>query len=180
MLSIYSQPVTAVYTIRRATTADAGIVARIWHTAWEESHVGHVPVELLQFRKAEHFLSRTHERIPHMWVSEDAAGVVGFVAIKGDELEQLFVDRPARGGGVAVLLLRKGEDEIRRAGHTLAWLAVLAGNGRARRFYERCGWRAARPFTYMAETAAGPFAVPSHRYEIDLEPEGAIGVRPSS
>jgi hypothetical protein len=30
------------------------------------------------------------------------------------------------------------------------------------------GWRDAGPFVYMAETEDGPFAVPSHRYEIDL------------
>jgi GNAT superfamily N-acetyltransferase len=103
-----------------------------------------------------------------MWVAESHGQVVGFVVVKGDEIEQLFVDRTARGTGVAATLLRQGEREIRRAGHRQAWLAVVAGNQRARSFYSRLGWRDAGPFTYMAETAAGPFAVPSHRYEIDL------------
>jgi hypothetical protein len=52
--------------------------------------------------------------------------------------------------------------------HTRAWLAVVAGNARARAFYERHGWRDAGPFIYHAETEAGAFPVPSHRYEIDL------------
>lgn len=162
------------YTIRLATAADTDRIARIWHIGWEDGHIGHVPTELLQFRKAEHFLPRVHERIPHTWVAEDAGGIAGFVTVKDDEIEQLFVDRPARGSGVAEMLLRKGEDEIRRAGYARAWLAVVAGNRRARRFYERCGWRDAGAFTYMAETAAGPFAVPSWRYDIQLEPPPRI------
>ncbi len=155
-------------TIRRATDADAASVARIWHTGWEDGHLGHVPRELLPFRTPEHFVARTPERIHHTWVAEGGSGVVGFVVVRHDEVEQLFVDRPARGSGVATMLLRKGEDEIRRAGHRRAWLAVVGGNRRARRFYERCGWRDTGAFTYMAETAAGPLAVPSCRYEIDL------------
>jgi len=78
------------------------------------------------------------------------------------------VDRTARGTGVAAQLLRRGEDEVRGNGHSRAWLAVVAGNARARAFYERHGWRDAGPFTYQAETAAGTFPVPSHRYEIAL------------
>ena len=103
-----------------------------------------------------------------MWVAESGSQIVGFVVIKDDEVEQLFVERAARGTGVAAMLLHKGEEEIRRAGYSRAWLAVVEGNTRARAFYARCGWRDCGPFTYNAETAAGAFPVPSHRYEIDF------------
>jgi len=104
-----------------------------------------------------------------MWVAASEEGrVLGFVVVKEDELEQVYVDRSARGSGVAAALLRQGEDEVRRAGHTRAWLAVVAGNARARAFYARQGWRDAGPFIYHAETAEGTFPVPSHRYEVDL------------
>jgi hypothetical protein len=66
------------------------------------------------------------------------------------------------------MLLRKAEDEIRGAGHRRAWLAVVAGNQRARSFYSRLGWRDSGPMSYVAETEAGPFVVPTHRYEVDL------------
>ena len=46
-----------------------------------------------------------------------------------------------------------------------AWLAVAAGNARARRFYERSGWRDAGAFDYAAEIAGGTIAVPCRRYE---------------
>ena len=103
-----------------------------------------------------------------MWVAESRGQPVGFVVVKGDEVEQIYVDRTARGTGVAARLLRMAEAEIRRAGHRHAWLAVVAGNQRARAFYARLGWRDAGPFSYLAETEIGPLAVPSHRYEIDL------------
>jgi GNAT superfamily N-acetyltransferase len=157
------------YSIRKATTDDVGDVARIWHSGWNDGHLGHVPRELLPFRREEDFVSRVPDRLETMWVAESQGTVVGFVVVRVDEIEQLFVDRRARGTGVATVLLRTGESEIRKAGHRRAWLAVVAGNDRARAFYAREGWRDSGPFTYMAETEAGPFAVPSRRYEIDLE-----------
>jgi hypothetical protein len=66
------------------------------------------------------------------------------------------------------MLLHKGEAEIRHAGHRGAWLAVVAGNQRARAFYARLGWRDSGPMSYMAETEDGPLAIPTHRYEIDF------------
>ena len=155
-------------TIRRAAPADVQLVARIWQRGWDDGHVGHVPPALLPYRQPEHFEERTPQRIPTMWVAQSGGQVVGFVVVKDDEVEQLFVERDARGTGVAALLLHKGEEEIRRAGYTRAWLAVVAGNARARAFYARCGWRDCGPFTYNAETTAGLFPVPSHRYEIEL------------
>lgn len=160
---------TATYSIRKAAAGDVEAVARIWHSAWRDGHVGHVPEGLLEFRTEEHFLPRARERIDRMWVAESGGVVVGFVAIKADELEQLFVERAARGTGVAELLMDRGEQELRRAGHRRAWLAVVAGNARARAFYARRGWHDVGPFIYQAETSAGPFAVPSHRYEKDLQ-----------
>jgi GNAT superfamily N-acetyltransferase len=156
------------YSIRKATPDDTDAVARIWHTGWNDGHLGRVPEGILPYRKEKDFVSRVPDRLEAMWVAESHGAVVGFVVVKEDEIEQLFVDRPARGTGVAASLLRTGAMEIRRAGHRRAWLAVVAGNHRARAFYAREGWRDTGPFTYMAETPAGPFAVPSHRYESDL------------
>jgi GNAT superfamily N-acetyltransferase len=162
--------VTATFSIRKAAPGDADAIARIWHSAWRDSHVGHVPDGLLVFRREEDFLARVPGRIDNMWVAESGDGaVVGFVAVMADELEQLFVERAARGTGVAAMLMDRGERELRLAGHRRAWLAVVAGNARARAFYARRGWRDMGPFIYQAETTAGPFAVPSHRYEKELE-----------
>ena len=49
-----------------------------------------------------------------------------------------------------------------------AWLAVVAGNARARRFYEKSGWHDAGGFDYPAEIKGGTIPVPSRRYEKGL------------
>ena len=156
------------YVVRRATSNDVSSIVRIWHLGWNDGHVGHVPPELVLHRKEEQFVSRARQRLECMWVAESDGQPVGFVVVKGDELEQIYVDRTVRGTGVAATLLHKAEAEIHNAGHVRAWLAVATGNQRARSFYSRHGWRDAGPISYLAETEAGPLAVPSHRYEIDL------------
>ena len=156
------------YFVRKATSNDIGAVVRIWHVGWTDGHLGHVPPELVRHRNQEQFVSRAWERLECMWVVESQGQTMGFVVVKGDEVEQIYVDRTARGTGMAAMLLHKAEAEIRSAGHRQAWLAVVAGNQRARSFYSRLGWRDAGPLSYLAETEVGPLAVPSHRYEIVL------------
>jgi putative acetyltransferase len=169
-MSTHANEAAAVepYFVRRATANDIDAVARIWHVGWTDGHAGHVPPELVRYRNLEQFESRARERVDCMWVAESDRQTVGFVVVKRDEVEQIYVDRTARGSGVAATLLHQAETEIRSAGHRLAWLAVVAGNQRARAFYSRHGWRDSGPISYLAETEVGPFAVPSHRYEIDL------------
>ena len=154
--------------IRPATAADADDMARIWFEAWGDGHRGNVPDELLRHRSREHFGRRAAQRVPHSWIGEVDGRPVGFVTVEGDEIEQLFVDAAARGTGVAALLLRHGHQVIREKGHRSAWLAVVAGNARARAFYEKLGWRDDGPFDYQAQTEEGPIDVPCRRYVIDL------------
>lgn len=154
--------------VRRATPDDLPDVERIWHEGWTDAHVGHVPDGLLPHRQREHFAQLAATRVSAMWVAVQDDAIAGFVVVKRDEIEQLYVDRPRRGTGVAVLLLRKGETEIRLAGHTRAWLAVVAGNQRARAFYARLGWHDAGPMSYQAQTSTGSFPVPTLRYQRDF------------
>lgn len=159
-------------TLRAATLDDTDAIAEVWHCAWADGHAGNVPDELYRYRNdARGFRDRVPQRIP--WTTVALAGtasVVGFVTVHDDELEQIFVLRAARGGGVARELLRAGEDAIAAAGHDTAWLAVAAGNARARRFYEREGWRDAGPFDYSAEIPSGTMTVPCRRYEKRVRP----------
>jgi GNAT superfamily N-acetyltransferase len=75
-----------------------------------------------------------------------------------------YVSSDHRGTGVAASLLAEGERMVAAAGHQQAWLAVVAGNARARRFYQRCGWTDEGPFDYAAKTDGGAIAVRCHRY----------------
>jgi GNAT superfamily N-acetyltransferase len=149
---------------RHATEADVVDIARVWHDAWRDGHVGHVPDSLVEQRTPDEFVARVPARIAATHVIDDEHGVVGFVTVQADELEELFVDRRARGTGVAAALLVHGEQTIAEQ-FPVAWLAVVTGNARARRFYERQGWHDAGPLTYLAETLAGPAMVSTRRYE---------------
>jgi ribosomal protein S18 acetylase RimI-like enzyme len=154
--------------LRTATAADLAAVVRIWREGWADGHEGHVPEALAAERTPASFDQRALERVDQTWVADSGGTVAGFVAVVDDEVEQVYVDRSWRGRGVAERLLRHAEAVIGRRGRRTAWLAVVAGNTRARRFYARLGWRDQGPFTYQAQTATGTVAVPAHRYEREV------------
>jgi GNAT superfamily N-acetyltransferase len=154
--------------IRKATPADAPAVADIWHAGWPDGHLGHVPQELVAVRTEESFQQRAAERVADTVVAEVGGMVAGFTMVVGDEVEQVYVAASQRGSGVADALLADAESRIRDAGHPRAWLAAVAGNARARRFYERRGWVDDGPVVYPAEGPHGPIDVPAHRYVKEL------------
>lgn len=161
-----SQPTTV--RVRPAAPADVAEIAHIWHEGWADGHAGHVPEQLYRHRTAASYPPRVQQRLPTTWVLEVDGGVRGFVVVVDDEVEQVYVDAPARGTGGAGLLLAHAESEVAAAGHTRAWPAVVAGNARARAFYERSGWLDVGPVDYPAETAIGTVVVPCRRYEKTL------------
>lgn len=150
--------------LRQAVPDDAPGIADVWHAAWGDGHHGRVPSALEAVRTRESFGPRAASRVPNTTVAVADGGVAGFVTVHDDEVEQVFVSATHRGSGLAAHLLSDGEDRVSAAGHAEAWLAVVAGNGRARRFYERQGWSDAGPLDYQAETAAGLVPVPVRRY----------------
>ena len=154
--------------LRPATAADVPAIARIWREGWADGHEGHVPDALAVERTPASFDRRAMERIGQAWVADSGGTVAGFLVVVDAEVEQLYVDRSWRGRDVAERLLRHAEAVIGRGGRRTAWLAVVAGNTRARRFYARLGWRDRGPFTYQAQTATGTVPVPAHRYEREV------------
>lgn len=98
--------------------------------------------------------------------------VAGFVMVADDEVEQVYVSAAYRGTGVAAILIAEAERQVRSNGHSQAWLAVVAGNERARAFYERAGWHDEGPFEYSAAAEGGAIEVPAHRYIKNLRPSG--------
>ena len=150
--------------LRRARDEDAEAVAKIWYDGWRDGHLGHVPDNLVMVRTKESFQSRAADRVGDTVVAVVDDAVAGFVMVVGDEVEQVYVSEQHRGRGVAVLLLAEAERLVAVNGNERAWLAVVDGNVRARRFYERNGWTDEGVFDYPAASAAGPVPVPVHRY----------------
>ncbi|PWK88755.1 ribosomal protein S18 acetylase RimI-like enzyme [Lentzea atacamensis] len=150
--------------LRRATPADAPAVARIWYPGWCDAHLGNVPQQLVDARPEESFEPRALDHVPHTTVATVNGEVAGFVMVIGAEVEQVYVSAAHRGSGVASALLAAAEQSVAAAGHPVAWLAVVAGNARARRFYERQGWTDEGLFDHRAPHPDGPIPVPAHRY----------------
>ncbi len=158
----------ATATLRAAVDGDLEAIADLWFRGWRDGHEGRVPAALVEHRTRASFTPRTRERLRETLVAELVGIVVGFAVVVDDEVEQVYVDQIARGTGVAAQLLRAAESAVAAAGHSSAWLAVVPGNDRARRFYAKHGWRDDGPFTYQADTTTGPVDVPAHRYVRDI------------
>ena len=151
-------------TLRTARAEDAGDIAEIWHRGWRDGHLGFVPQELVDVRTEASFRRRASERISDTTVATVDGAVVGFVMVVDDEVEQVYVAAAYRGTGVAKALIGEAERQVRANGHRKAWLAVVAGNARARAFYERAAWVDEGRFDYLAAAEDGPIAVPCRRY----------------
>jgi ribosomal protein S18 acetylase RimI-like enzyme len=152
--------------LRPAVSADAPAIAEIWQSGWRDGHLGHVPDALVAVRTPATFSTRAHDRIADTTVAVVDGSIAGFVmlheGLHDGEVEQVYVAYAHRGTPVAPALLAEAERLLAAAGHSRAWLAVVAGNARARRFYERCGWVDEGPFDYPAPDA--DVLVPCHRY----------------
>ena len=152
-------------TIRPAADADMTAVADLWHEGWHDAHAGHVPDGLTAARTLEAFHARTPARVGDTSVAvSDSGDLLGFAMVVGDEVEQVFVARSARGTDLAGLLLMEAERLVAAAGHQEAWLAVVVGNARARRFYEKHGWRDEGDLPYEVTAGGETFVSPCRRY----------------
>jgi GNAT superfamily N-acetyltransferase len=152
--------------IRPATAEDMAAVADLWHEGWHDGHAGHVPEGLTQARSLTAFHERTPARVADTTVAvAEQDELLGFIMVVGDEVEQVFVGRSARGTGLAPVLLAEAESQVAASGYGVAWLAVVVGNARARAFYERHGWRDAGDLPYEVTAGGQTFVSPCRRYE---------------
>ena len=161
--------------MRPATGADAPVVAIIWHRGWRDGHQGHVSDELVSARTEASFRLRASQRVADTTVATVDGAVAGFIMVVEDEVEQVYVAQAHRGTGP-----RRSSQKPRRSspdGHESAWLAVVAGNARARRFYEHKGWIDRGLIDYPATTAGGPVLIPAHRYDKRVTRNAADALR---
>lgn len=151
--------------VRPAEAGEIAHLARLWHDAWHEAHAPLVPPELTRLRTPDNFRERLQTVLADIRVAGPLGAPLGFCALKGEELNQLFVSSEARGSGVAALLIADAEAWLAARGVETAWLACAVGNDRAARFYEKSGWHRAGTVTNPADTPSGPFPLLVWRYE---------------
>jgi GNAT superfamily N-acetyltransferase len=102
-----------------------------------------------------------------IWVAEDADGIVGFVAMKGDLIDQLFVRVNAQRSGVGSALLVRAKEVSPKALRAY----TFRKNSPARNFFEKRG------FVVVAEgVSAAPENEPDLEYvwAADGEPEAPV------
>jgi ribosomal protein S18 acetylase RimI-like enzyme len=154
--------------VRPAEAAELDHLAQLWHDAWRDGHAKIAPAGLVAARTVARFRERLAAMLADVGVIGPVGAPLGFCALKGDELYQLFVARAARGSGVADALLDDGEARLAARGYKTTWLACGVGNDRAARFYEKRGWTRARTVTNRADTPEGVLEFEIWRYEKPL------------
>jgi ribosomal protein S18 acetylase RimI-like enzyme len=151
--------------VREADHTEIDQLAQLWFDAWHQSHARLAPPHLVRLRTLDNFRDRLQAMYPDLRVIGPLGAPVGFCALKGDELYQLFVAQEAHGSGVAQILLADAEARLADRGVETAWLSCAIGNDRAARFYEKSGWHRAGIFLNMVDTSRGPLPVENWRYE---------------
>ena len=144
-----------VVDVREATAADKMAVARVHVRSWQQGYRDLVAQDYLDRLRPEDMATRyafdtMDLRGPYTLVAVDRDGIHGHITIgrsrddhtvDSGEVWSLYVDPPYWGTGVSHALIAAGCDRLNQAGHDSALVWVFSPNMRARRFYERTGWR---------------------------------------
>lgn len=155
-------------TPRAAEAGELDSLVELWFHGWRDAHASIVPAELTRLRTRESFLSRMQAGLAQVRVIGALGAPLGFHWLRADELHQLYVAAPARGSGVAAVLIADAEARLAESGVETAWLGCAVGNERAARFYEKSGWHRARVVSELLQTTVGTFPLDVWRYEKEL------------
>jgi GNAT superfamily N-acetyltransferase len=145
--------------IRIAGAHDADAIAALWHDTWHATHAQWTPGELVAHRDGNWFLAKAIDVVRAAFVAQRGTRIVGFVAWRGDQLYQLFVDQSERGHGTAGALLSSAEEAMKISGTEQAFLNCRIQNDPARRFYEKHGWMRDARTTLSVRGLSGPQSV---------------------
>jgi GNAT superfamily N-acetyltransferase len=142
--------------IRRMRPEEIARVVDVWERSrwdalpWLEERMGHTHEDNLRFFR-DNVAARNQ-----VWVALDEGTVVGLLALAESTIEQLFVDPEWQGRGVGSALIERAK-ALAPGG---LGLFTHQRNARARRFYERRGFRAV-----SFGTSPPPESEPDVRYE---------------
>lgn len=151
--------------VRPFRSQDREAVVALWHTSWHDSHDRLLPASIVEERTRETFARRLDDLENDAFVAVRNSRIAGFGALQGDEVDQFFIDRSARGTGVAKLFLSVLEDALAARGVVDGHVECLAGNLRAATFYARCGWTRLGLLDRPVWTSDGrPEFFPLHRF----------------
>lgn len=146
---------TGAWTIRAAGPDDAGGIAALHVASWRWAYRGLLADGVLDALNVEDRATMWTRLLAEddvtVLVAEREGALAGFAsagASRDDdaahgtgEIAAIYLAESDAGTGLGRALFVRIQDELRRRGFTRATLWVLEANARARRFYEREGWR---------------------------------------
>jgi GNAT superfamily N-acetyltransferase len=121
--------------IRLAEVADAAAVARV-HVASRLATMPYLPPQKRSHEQVTDWVRDILFRICRVWVAVRDGEILGYAALEGDMLEDLYLRPDALRQGIGTLLL----DVVRRQSPAGVSLHVFEQNTGARAFYERHGF----------------------------------------
>lgn len=146
-------------TIRQASVDDAGQLAALHIRGWQWAYRGQLPDAYLDGlseeleRRRTWYVSRL-SALPandRWWLAVAEGEIVGFASTLPSrdtealpstaEVAAMYLDEAWAGRGIGHDLFTYAVADLRARGYLRATLWVLESNARARRFYEREGWR---------------------------------------
>jgi GNAT superfamily N-acetyltransferase len=125
---------------RFARPSDVSRVAALYRDVWHETQAPFMPAEECKRRTLAFFVDRMSALVGTTVVEARNRSIVGFAAWSGNFVGQIYVAKAFRGTDVGTVLMARAEREMAGQGIIEAELHCVAGNNRARRFYERQGW----------------------------------------
>jgi len=141
--------------VRRATLADAAVLARVHVASWHEAYRGIVPDAYLQNftveRRAERFRESLAKDAEETYVAELDGQVAGFLTLgdcRDDDMDHrltgeiwgIYLAPEHWRTGLGARLARQAEELLASRGRSVVTLWVLEANAQARRFYEAMGY----------------------------------------
>lgn len=142
--------------MRRATLADADVIATVHVRAWQSVYIGIVPAQHLESLSVERRAAVWRDSLARarceVWVAEEAGRVIGWVAFGPSrdagaqngtaEVEAIHVSPEHWSAGIGRALWEVAHARLVEKGYRAVTLWVLAENTRAIQFYTAAGFAA--------------------------------------
>lgn len=146
-------------TIRRATLADASVLAEIGRRTFDKTFTGTCTEDDMQEFLQENFnIDQVKKELSDpgdlFFFAEKDGQVAGYMRLKEDyqyfelmkqwkslELKRIYIDEPFMGKGIAQQLIDFAENLAKEKNYEVLWLGVWEHNYRAKRFYEKMGFK---------------------------------------
>jgi len=145
--------------IRRGTPPDAAALAAFATRTFDETFgPDNHPDDMAAFLSSTYGVRQQSEELANpdiiTLLAESDEGLAGYAQVRRGvppacvtgqasmELWRFYVDRPWQGRGLARRLMAAAHAAAQELGGRTLWLGVWERNGRARAFYEKCGFRA--------------------------------------